>query len=93
MGASATVSHEVSTTITRYLNSDVLGDVIINFGDDVVIKNEMENIGKSGDEGPTRKLDVPGRTSHTPKPIYVPVLNPKYNSGRYKIEIIPLAQY
>ena len=38
-------------------------------------------------------VDVPGRTSHTPKPIYVPVLNPKYNSGRYKIEIIPLAQY
>lgn len=82
MGASATVSHEVSTTITRYLNSDVLGDVIINFGDDVVVKNEMENIGKSGDESPIRRRDdVPGRTSHTPKPIYVPVLNPKYNSG------------
>ena len=95
MGASASVSHEVSTTITRYLNSDILGDVIVNFGDDVVIKSEMENIGESEDEGPIRrkKPDVPGRGSREPKPIYVPVLNPKYNSGRYKIEIVPLAQY
>lgn len=95
MGASASVSHEVSTTITRYLNSDILGDVIVNFGDDVVIKSEMENIGESEDEDPIRrkKPDVPGRGSREPKPIYVPVLNPKYNSGRYKIEIVPLAQY
>ena len=92
MGASATVTHEVSTTITRYLNSDVLGDVLINFGDDVVIKNEMENIGGSEDESLIRRRGD-DKVPYTPKPIYVPVLNPKYNSGRYKIEIIPLAQY
>lgn len=74
------------------MNSDVLGDVLINFGEDVVIKNEMENIGESEDESSIRRRrdnEVP----YTPKPIYVPVLNPKYNSGKYKIEIIPLAQY
>lgn len=44
MGVSASTTYKTSTVITTYLNSDQLGDVIINFGDDVIIKDEMEII-------------------------------------------------
>lgn len=80
-GASASTTQKVSTTITTHLDSEQLGDVIINFGDDIVIKNEMDAV-VSG---------VPGRASY--KTTYRPVLNPKYTSGYYKIEVLPLALY
>lgn len=91
-GASASITQKVATTITRHLDSDPLGDVVVNFGDDVVIKNVMDTIGyryiDSGRGRGTRSNRV------LPKePVYGPALNPKYNSGYYKIEILPLAQY
>lgn len=83
-GASSTVAQKVSTTITTHLDSEQLGDVIINFGDDVVVKNEMELIGGTTVAG---SRVTPGST------VCRPVLNPRYVSGYYKIEILPLAQY
>lgn len=50
----------------------------INFGDDVIIKDEMEIIDSE---------------SESEQNIYRPVVNPKYNSGYYKIGILPLPQY
>ena len=70
MGVSASTTYKTSTVITTYLNSDQLGDVIINFGDDVIIKDEMEIIDSE---------------SESEQNIYRPVVNPKYNSGYYKI--------
>ena len=78
MGVSASTTYKTSTVITTYLNSDQLGDVIINFGDDVIIKDEMEIIDSE---------------SESEQNIYRPVVNPKYNSGYYKIGILPLPQY
>lgn len=80
-GASASTTQKVSTTITTHLNSEQLGDVIVNFGDDIVIKNEMDAV----------VTGVPGRASY--KTTYRPVLNPKYTSGYYKIEVLPYALY
>ena len=82
-GTSTTVQHRVSTTVTTYLDSDELQDVIVNFGDDIIIKNEMDSVG----------FTYCGRRGEYRCPIYEPALNPKYNSGYYKLGIIPLAQY
>ena len=61
MGVSASTTYKTSTVITTYLNSDQLGDVIINFGDDVIIKDEMEIIDSE---------------SESEQNIYRPVVNP-----------------
>ncbi|WP_294585731.1 hypothetical protein [uncultured Bacteroides sp.] len=85
-GASVTKERKVSTTITRTLGSDELGDVVVNFGDDIIVKNEMELVGvRTGSTRPDG--------SRVERPIYRPALNPKYNSGYYKLEIVPLAMY
>lgn len=91
-GVSSTKEQRVSTTVTTYLNSDELGDVIVNFGDDVVIKNEMDTIGYRT-EYPRRGTRGIRGDAVKEIPICRPALNPKYNSGYYKIEIIPLAMY
>ena len=70
-GTSTTVQHRVSTTVTTYLDSDELQDVIVNFGDDIIIKNEMDSVG----------FTYCGRRGEYRCPIYEPALNPKYNSG------------
>lgn len=93
-GASSSITQKVATTITRYLDSDPLGDVVINFGDDVVVKNVMDSIGRRAiSDRPSR----PSRSSSNRvlkyEPIYAPAFNPKYNSGYYRIEVAPLAQY
>lgn len=86
LGASASKERKVSTTITRTLGSDELGDVVVNFGDDIIVKNEMELVGvRTGSTRPDG--------SRVERPIYRPALNPKYNSGYYKLEIVPLAMY
>lgn len=82
-GISTTVQHRVSTTVTTYLDSDELGDVIVNFGDDIIIKDEMDSVG----------FTYCGKRGEYHCPVYEPALNPKYNSGYYRIGIIPLAQY
>lgn len=88
-GTTASKERKVSTTITRTLGSDELGDVIVNFGDDVVIKDEMEIVGM-------RKESIGGRSGRNNSvevPIYKPAFNPKYNSGYYKLELVPLEMY
>lgn len=82
-GVSGSKERKVSTTITRTLGSDELGDVIINFGDDVVVKDELVD----------RFLGEPVKPTRLPRTDYVPPFNPKYNSGYYKIEVVPLAMY
>lgn len=81
-GATASRECKISTTITRTLGNDELGDVIVNFGDDVVIKDNLENMNTQT-----------SNSSRQPIPNYQPVLNPKYNSGYYKIEIVPIQMY
>lgn len=83
LGGSASTTHKVSTTLTTYLNSDQLGDVIINFGDDVVIKNEMDSVGftSSSSSSSTRRGEEAGPNVA----IYKPALNPRYNSGYTKV--------
>lgn len=76
------------------MDSDPLGDVVIYFGDDVVVKNVMDSIGRRAiSDRPSR----PSRSSSNRvlkyEPIYAPAFNPKYNSGYYRIEVAPLAQY
>lgn len=81
-GASKSVQYRVSSTITTYLNSDQLGDVIINFGDDVVVSDELVEVDRSTD-----------RRSGGTSIIYKPALNPKYTSGYCRVGIAPLPQY
>ncbi len=64
-GTSTTVQHRVSTTVTTYLDSDELQDVIVNFGDDIIIKNEMDSVG----------FTYCGRRGEYRCPIYEPALN------------------
>lgn len=82
---STSTTLKVSTVVTTYLNSDQLGDVIINFGDDIVVKDEMEIINS------LVEYDQNGVRKTTDS--YGPVLNPRYNSGYYKLGILPLPQY
>ncbi|TWV12355.1 hypothetical protein FQ707_10550 [Bacteroidaceae bacterium HV4-6-C5C] len=92
-GASSTIQQKISTTVTTNLDSDLLGDVIVNFGDDVVVKNEMDSIGYYVTNGRTTRTTKSSRPGEVRVPIYKPALNPKYKSGYYKIEILPLALY
>ena len=80
-GASESTQYKVSTTIIRTLGSDQLGDVIVNFGDDIVTKTVLDSIPYNPSS--TRILNS----------YYRVPLNPKYQSGYYKIEVAPLPMY
>jgi len=82
-GASQSLQSKASTTVTRSLESDELGDVIINFSDDVITDTLSVHIDNS-----PRRVGIP-----EPSPRYSVPLNPKYISGYYKIEIMPLPMY
>lgn len=81
-GASVSQQHRVSTTITTTQGSDQLGDVIVNFGDDVLIKDEMIEVSREHDRRTGNDIVT-----------YRPAFNPKYTSGYYKIELAPLPLY
>lgn len=76
-GSSEKVTMVTSFVIERTEKNDELGEVNINFGDDVIISDQPIVYTE-----PRR-----GTTS------YYPRYNPKYSTGWYKIEVAPLKMY
>lgn len=88
-GATMSESKEVVYTIVTTKNSDPLGDIYIDFGDDVIISDQLV-------DNNLNNQSVRSETRRTPTyyPNYQPSFNPKYTSGNsYKIEVATLQIY
>lgn len=76
-GETSTQTQEVALTITNTDKNDALGEVFVNFYDDVLTSSTLLNLNS-------------GSTRYN---FYYPAFNPNYNSGKFLIEITPLKSY
>lgn len=91
-GASTKETHTVSFVVTTTHGNDLLGDVIINFADPVILSDSYRyyyiSNGSSGGRGSSG-----GSGTSTSTLVHVLDYNTKYYNGWYRIYIAPVKMY